>query len=96
MAVVFDLVREANAADDRGERAVAEDHAATVFELTTALGLPLFAAAAAVDPDAQALIDARDEARRNKDYAESDRLRDELVALGWTVEDTPGGTRVHK
>ncbi|PKK39546.1 Cysteinyl-tRNA synthetase [Clostridiaceae bacterium JG1575] len=40
------------------------------------------------------LIQERDGARKNKDYAASDRLRDALVALGYTVKDTKEGTQV--
>ena len=40
---------------------------------------------------AQALLDARAAARTGKDYAASDRLRDELAALGVTVADTAEG-----
>jgi len=43
-------------------------------------------------PDgAQGLLDARAAARAGKDFAASDRLRDELAALGVAVRDTPGG-----
>lgn len=42
----------------------------------------------------KALASLRDEARANKDYATSDALRDELIAAGYTVEDTPSGTRI--
>ena len=38
----------------------------------------------------------RDEARRARDFARADALRDELVALGWTVEDTPSGTAIRR
>ena len=38
----------------------------------------------------------RDEARRAKDFARADALRDELVARGWTVEDTPNGTAIRR
>ncbi len=40
---------------------------------------------------AQSLLDERAEARAGKDFAASDRLRDELAALGVAVKDTPGG-----
>ena len=40
---------------------------------------------------AQGLLDARAAARAAKDFAASDRLRDELAALGVAVKDTPGG-----
>ena len=36
----------------------------------------------------------RDAARAGKDYVESDRLRDELAAMGLEVMDTPDGTKV--
>jgi cysteinyl-tRNA synthetase len=44
--------------------------------------------------DVLELISRRDAARRAKDYQESDRLREELTALGLEVMDTPEGTRV--
>ena len=40
-----------------------------------------------------ALVAARQEARKNKDFAESDRIRDELDAMGVLVEDTPDGPK---
>jgi cysteinyl-tRNA synthetase len=40
------------------------------------------------------LVARRDEARASKDYAESDRIRDQLQAMGLEVMDTPGGTKV--
>jgi cysteinyl-tRNA synthetase len=40
------------------------------------------------------LVDRRDRARSAKDYAESDRLRDELQGMGLEVMDTPDGTKV--
>ncbi len=39
------------------------------------------------------LIERRQTARNNKDFASSDKIRDEIKALGWTVEDTPQGPR---
>ena len=42
--------------------------------------------------DADDLRKQRDEARKNKDWQKSDKLRDQLEALGYVVEDTPSGT----
>ena len=48
------------------------------------------------DDEIEKLIAQRDEARKNKNWAESDRLRDELQAKGIVIEDTPQGTRWHR
>lgn len=45
------------------------------------------------DEQVQRLIKKREEARKNKDWAQSDALRDELKQMGITIEDTPQGTR---
>jgi len=46
-----------------------------------------------LEPRLAALLTRRDEARKRKDFAESDRLRKELLAEGIVVEDTPTGSR---
>lgn len=42
------------------------------------------------------LAEARAEARKTKQWAESDRLRDEISKLGWAVKDTPQGQKFQK
>jgi cysteinyl-tRNA synthetase len=42
------------------------------------------------------LVAERDEARRARDFARADSLRDELVQRGWIVEDTPSGTAIRR
>ena len=97
LAVVFRAVREGNAAIDKGDRDRAGVLAATVRVLTGALGLALEAGTDdALDSDAAALVAARDAARQAKDWAAADAARDELVAAGWVVEDTPAGTKVRR
>ena len=44
----------------------------------------------------QTLLDARQEARATKNYAESDRLRDEIKKLGYEVKDTPNGQKLER
>jgi len=41
-----------------------------------------------------ALVEERAEARENRDFAESDRIRDELMQMGYRVEDTPDGVQI--
>jgi cysteinyl-tRNA synthetase len=43
----------------------------------------------------QKLLD-REDARKNRDFALADKLRDELIALGWIIEDTPDGPRLKR
>ena len=49
--------------------------------------------ASADDDKIDALVKERDEARKNKDWARSDEIRDQLKDLGVTIQDTPQGTR---
>ena len=46
-----------------------------------------------LDADVEKMIEARNAARRARNFAESDRIRDELLGRGILLEDTPGGTR---
>jgi len=46
--------------------------------------------------EVQALVTRRDEARAARDFASSDRLRDELTGMGFEVMDSPEGTRIRR
>jgi cysteinyl-tRNA synthetase len=86
LAVLADWVRTANSRP--GEVGDAD-----LREMLGVLGLEsLFEAEALAAPeDVRRLAAARQEARARRDFAEADRLRDELRALGWEVRDTAGG-----
>jgi cysteinyl-tRNA synthetase len=96
LAGIFELVTAAHSAADAGDDGEGQRLAHTVAVLAAALGLAVRGGAAEVDEAAAKLVAARDEARRQKDFARADALRDELVALGWTVEDTPAGTAIRR
>jgi cysteinyl-tRNA synthetase len=96
VAHIFTLVRHANQCDQAGEPELAWQAAAAVLRMTAALGLELKSASDEIDSDTQALMHERDQARANKNWAAADELRDRLQSRGWTVEDTPEGTRVHR
>ena len=86
IAQVFDWVREANASGS----AVGD---ADLREMLGVLGLEnlLEPDVGQAPPEALELVEARERARAARDYAESDRLRNELREIGWEVRDSPGG-----
>ena len=92
LAALFDAVREGNAVMDA--RLMTPADAAAVQALFKrwdgALGV-LAKPAEAVPEAVQALLDRRQAARAAKDWKQSDALRDEIAARGWTVKDTPKG-----
>ncbi len=95
MATVFDAVTRANSALDAGDEATGAALAAAVHELCGAVGLTL-AAVDQIPAEVQALADARQAARAAKDWPEADRARAELASLGWVVEDTASGPKLHR
>ncbi|HUS61198.1 MAG TPA: cysteine--tRNA ligase [Acidimicrobiales bacterium] len=93
-ALIFDLVTEANSAVDADDAERARTAAATAFHLLAAVGLET-KGASDIDDETRRLMRERDDARTAKDWTRSDTLRDELMAKGWIVQDTPQGTTVH-
>jgi len=63
----------------------------TVAEVLDVLGLGGLAEMEEAPGEVELLAEARRAARERRDFAESDRLRDEIAALGWDVRDTAGG-----
>jgi cysteinyl-tRNA synthetase len=64
-------------------------------ELDTVLGL-LIPQEEKIPGEVEELLKARTAARTEKNWPESDRIRDALADLGWTVKDTPEGPRLRK
>ena len=91
LAYIFELVRDANVALDEELVETAAMHFATVQELAGALGLELRADVPQADTEIEQLVEAREAARRAKDWAEADRIRGVLTERGIVVEDTPRG-----
>ncbi|CDZ93598.1 cysteine--tRNA ligase [Pseudomonas saudiphocaensis] len=99
-AVLFDMAREINRLRDSDQQAAAA-LAARLKELGSVLGVLQMSpdaflqvgAEGKVDAaEVEALIAARLQARAEKNWAESDRIRDQLAAMGVVLEDGKGGT----
>ncbi len=100
IGTVFDLLREGNRLLDQGLAGRQGAGAAlnTLRQVDSRLGV--IERRAAVEDVLSAtearLLEQRAQARRERDYAASDRIRDELLAIGIQVEDTKDGTRWHR
>ena len=99
MGHIFDLVRTINQARAEGATDEQLSSAQEIFnELTGVLGLELKEHGVS-DSNADAFIDLllelRQELRQQKNYALSDRIRDELTKLGVAIEDSPQGSSWH-
>ena len=97
IGAIFDLVRLINtnlSAESPKALLIKADSVLTA--LTDVLGLKKAGADDALPAEVQALLDARAVARKARVWAESDRLRDELKARGYAVEDTAQGQKVKK
>ena len=93
---LFELVRAANAGlDEHSPKAAVKAVLDTLDELAGVLGI-LSRKTAADDAKVQELLAQRAEARANKNWAESDRLRDEIVAMGYVLKDTKQGQQITK
>jgi len=100
LSVLFDLVREINRCKDENKLAEAASYAAELKRLAAVLGIvqqqpQAFLREGVSEGDAaeiEALIVAREVARDEKNWAEADRIRGQLTALGVALEDGAQGT----
>jgi cysteinyl-tRNA synthetase len=97
LSVIFTFAKKVNTLIDSG--GLGKEEAADVIKalegVDSVFGVLDFGEEK-LSPELASLISERDEARRRKDFAESDRLRKELLDAGIDVEDTPSGTRWKK
>jgi cysteinyl-tRNA synthetase len=93
LGALFRLVREAHVAMDKGElpRGSREALRLALRRFDGVLGI-LRHDEESVDDQILALIRRREDARKARDFAEADRIRDELAGRGIVLEDTPQGT----
>ena len=93
---LFELVREANAAlNETSPKAAIKAVLDTMDELTGVLGI-LRRKTDEKDDEVEKLLAQRAEARANKNWAESDRLRDLIISMGYTLKDTKQGQQITK
>ncbi len=97
ISAIFELIKEinthslSNSSKEFGIKALA-----ILDELTDVLGLLKDKEESGVDPEIEKLIAERQQARKDKNFARSDEIRDLLKAKGIALEDTPSGIRIVK
>ena len=99
MTAIFELVRDLNrmSADAATPKEQLEAGTALFDELTGVMGLLYNRKKTdAVPEEVLKLAEQRKAARKAKDFAEADRLRDAIAALGYTVRETRQGTEITK
>lgn len=95
IAVMFDLVKEANLYlnEDHTHTEVIDAFLKTLTNWLDVLGIPRIAEQELLDDEIDALIQKRIDARKNKEFATADQIREDLKARNIILEDTPQGTR---
>lgn len=96
---IFEFVRKVNTEVSEGKVYTKSEleYAAKVFdELTNVLGIMYERKKISIDADIESMIEERNQARKNKDFAKSDEIRDKLKDMGIVLEDTPQGVKWHK
>ena len=96
ITVVYELVKYANVYSQQEvvKADILNEMKNLIAELVSIFGVKLASTNNELnDEHIQALIEERNEARKNKDFARSDQIRDELKEQGIILEDTPQGTR---
>jgi len=93
LAAVFELVKDINTKilDKPVSKEVCETAAKLFDELCDVLGILYNRQSNDLDSEIEALIEERQQARKNKDWTTADRIRDELKAKGIILKDTPQG-----
>jgi len=92
LAVLFEMVTDLNRSKSLETARLLRALGATLGVLQQSPRAFMQAGAALADAEIQARIDARAQAKKDKDFAASDRIRKELADLGITLKDGPEGT----
>ena len=94
VSAIFELVKLANStANEESTRAYAELLAGTIEKLSDVLGIITERKAEVLDSEVEELIAARQRARKEKNFALADEIRQKLLDMGIVLEDTREGVK---
>ena len=97
LTAIFDLVKFINSnINENSSKELIKAASDELTELTSVLGLDISEEKGLLDDDIQALIEERNAARKAKNFARADEIRDSLKAQGIILEDTKDGVKWHR
>ena len=96
IAAIFDIVYASNTAlsnENKNAKAVVEKTLDLIHELMCVIGLFQKTQEKSIDAEVEELIEKRNKARSEKNWAEADAIRDKLKAMNIELKDTPMGVK---
>ena len=94
ISVIFELVKFSNTTiDGDSSKAYCDAMKDTIYQLCDILGILVRQEKELLDADIEAMIEERNQARKNKDFARADAIRDELQSRGISLLDTREGVK---
>ncbi len=96
LAVIFDLIKKYHELKYKLTGEQISNVKNLLEEFNSVLQLGLKESKVEIKQDAHELLEKRNEARRNKDFALADKYRADIEAMGYTIDDTPFGSFVKK
>jgi cysteinyl-tRNA synthetase len=94
ISVIFDLIRDINTnVQNTSSKALIKHCLDMIKELGAPLGILQHTSKGSIDEEIERLIEERQKARKERNWALSDKIRDDLKSSGIVLEDTPQGVR---
>ncbi len=93
LGAIFDFIREINSLRDEGKLSIEDRDSVLEAMARVDTVLNFRSEKGVLDSDIEEMIVKRNEARKARDFALSDKIRDDLIEMGIFLEDTPDGVR---
>ena len=96
LAAIFELVKEINTLSSQSTKEALQDAAEAFDQMTDVLGILYNRKKEEAPAEVLQLVEQRAAAKKEKNWAVADQIRDKLAEMGWVVEDTAQGPKLSK
>lgn len=96
LAAIFELVKEINTLSNQSTKEALQDAAEAFDQMTDVLGILYNRKKEEAPAEVLQLVEQRAAAKKEKNWAVADQIRDKLAEMGWVVEDTAQGPKLSK